>query len=80
MCRECGSGGMPVSPQALEFFRQISRTSLDDMSKKSFSPEILGECEEISGRVRRAFLQHELKSHRVMRETLAGLPVGGERK
>ena len=79
MCRECGSGGMPVSPQAIEFFRQISRTSLDDMSKSSFSAELLGECEEISGRVRRAFLQHELKSHRVMRETLAGLPVGGER-
>ena len=80
MCRDCGSGGTPVSAPALEFFRRISRTSLHDMSESSFSPELLGECEEISGRVRRTFLQHELKSHRVMRETLAGLPAGGQRK
>lgn len=77
MCRECGSGGFPVSTPALEFFHRIGRTSLRDMSLQAPPPRLLAECEEICGRVRRTFLQHELKSHRVMRETLAGLPERG---
>lgn len=80
MCTDCGVGGLPVSPQALDFLHRISRTSLAEMAALGPTPGLLAECEEICGRVRRAFLQHELKSHRVMRETLAGLPKVGPRK
>ena len=74
MCRDCGGAGFPVSAESLAFLRRLGRTALREMSSAPPSTELLAECEEICGRVRRAFLQHELKSHRVMRETLAGLP------
>jgi hypothetical protein len=36
-------------------------------------PAVLSEAEEVSGRIRRHFLQHELKSLTVMERTLDGL-------
>lgn len=80
MCDDCGAGGFPVSPDSLAFFRRIGRASLAETAATAPSAELLAECEEICGRVRRAFLQHELKSHRVMRETLAGLPDNGPQR
>jgi DNA repair protein RecO (recombination protein O) len=77
MCRDCAGGGSVVSPDALGFFHRIGGASLQEVSKSAPSRELLAECEDICGRVRRAFLQHELKSHRVMRETLASLAGTG---
>ena len=77
MCADCAGGGEVVSLQALEFFRRIGRTGVQEMARNQPSPELLAECENICGRIRRAFLQHELKSHRVMRQTLAVLPRSG---
>lgn len=75
LCAECaGPGGRAVSEHALTFLREISGSSLGKMSRRLPLPETLREMEEISARIRRTFLQHELNSYRIMRETLAGLP------
>lgn len=69
-CRECAAGGWPLSPEAIAFLRRIDHESLRRLSRNPPSAAALAECEEASGRVRRAFLQHELKSYRVLRDTL----------
>ncbi len=75
LCRECaGPAGLEVSAAALAFLREISRSSLAKLSSRPPDPGVLRQMEEVSGRIRRTFLQQELKSYRVMRETLAGLP------
>ena len=75
VCRECaGGGGRTVSSRSLAFLRDISRSSLEKMRKYPPDPGTLRQMEEISARIRRSFLQQELKSYRIMRETLAGLP------
>jgi DNA repair protein RecO (recombination protein O) len=76
LCGGCSGGGFEVGQAALRFFRRIDNESLVQIAQRPPSTEVLAECEEVSGRVRRSFLQYELKSHRVMRETLAGLPRG----
>jgi DNA repair protein RecO (recombination protein O) len=73
LCPSCARGGTAVSPSTVQFLLRISRTSLRGLSRTPPSAATLAECEAVSGRVRRAFLQHELKSYRVMRETLADL-------
>lgn len=78
ICVKCGktkSGGLRVGARALDFLRRISDTPLMSMTEQAPPPAALAEVAEITARVRRAFLQRELKSHRVMRETLAR--VGG---
>ncbi len=75
LCSECaGAGGRAVSAQALAFLREISATSLEKMNRQPPSVETLREMEQVSARIRRTFLQQELNSYRIMRETLAGLP------
>lgn len=75
LCRECaGPGGKAVSQEILAFYRLISTKSLRKVAGFPPSAQALRQMEEIHGRIRRSFLQHELKSYRVMRETLAGLP------
>ena len=79
MCSDCGAGapgGLSVSAAAIGFLREISGTKLRAMGESPPPESVLEEVEEVCGRVRRAFLQRELKSLRVMRETLAGLPNG----
>lgn len=73
LCSSCAGGGTEISSEAVDFLLRISRSSLKTLAASPPSAATLGECEAICGRVRRAFLQHELKSYRVMRETLAGL-------
>jgi DNA repair protein RecO (recombination protein O) len=73
LCPSCAGAGTEISSEAVDFLLRISRSSLMTLSTSPPSAAALGECEAICGRVRRAFLQHELKSYRVMRETLAGL-------
>lgn len=78
ICSSCAGGaggGLRVGAAALAFLRAISNTSLPRMAKAGVAPRVLAEVEEINARVRRAFLQRELRSHRVMHDTLAR--VGG---
>lgn len=69
LCRRCGSGSR-VSAAAVEFLSRIGREPLPTVAEDPPAASVLAEVERLSGRVRRAFLQHELKSYRVMQETL----------
>ncbi len=75
LCTRCGGpGGRRVSPEAIDFLRRVSRENLARMAERPPAAATLAEIEEIAGRVRRHFLQHELKSYQVLGRTLAGLP------
>ncbi len=63
-----------MSARALAFLREISGSSLEKMNRQPPPVETLREMEQVSARIRRTFLQQELNSYRIMRETLAGLP------
>jgi DNA repair protein RecO (recombination protein O) len=74
LCSECGAeapGDLRVGVGAIAFLLRITNTSVRKMAKEGVTSKVLREVEEINKRVRRAFLQRELKSYRVMRETLA---------
>jgi len=76
LCRRCSrqnSGALPVSEAALDFWRRIGRASLAKMAENPPSPAVLAEVEEVVGRIRRHFLQDEIRSYRVLQRTLAGL-------
>ncbi len=76
LCARCGggrSGGLTVSGAVLELLRRFGRERLASLAADPPSRGTLAEVEEVAGRVRRSFLQRELKSYGVMRETLAGL-------
>ncbi len=79
ICAGCGdrsAGGLGVSGGAIDFLRRISNTSLPGMAAAGASPAVVAEVAEITARVRRAFLQRELRSYRVMQETLARVGAG----
>lgn len=76
LCRACArenAGARPISAAALEFWRRIGRQSLAQMSERPPEVATLDEVEEIVGRIRRHFLQTEIRSYQVLRRTLAGL-------
>ena len=75
-CARCGAEGgrgHPVSAAALELLRRVGSERLRDLAAEVPAPRVLREVEEIAGRVRRAFLQRELRSYEVMRRTLGSL-------
>jgi recombinational DNA repair protein (RecF pathway) len=69
-------GSLPAGPDVLGFLRRTGRESLVRLAAKR-PPEArtLRRVEELAARVRRTFLQTELKSYRVLRRTL-GEPPG----
>jgi len=69
VCADCGSG-IRVSPAAVEFLLTIGSQALSRLAEQPPTSRLLAEVETLNGRIRRAFLQHELKSYRVMQETL----------
>ncbi len=69
LCPECGSGTR-VSAAAVEFLSRIGHQPLAKVAAAPPAAGVLAEVERVNGRVRRAFLQHELRSYRVMQETL----------
>ena len=77
VCRSCAgteARAKIVSPQTVEFFRRIDRVKLVDLDRVRPAAETLDEVEQIFTRVRRSFLQKELRSYQVIRETITGLP------
>ncbi len=79
LCRSCAGrepGALEAGPEVLELLRRSGAESLTALARRPPTARALEGAEEICGRVRRAFLQQELKSYRVMQETLAGLPGG----
>lgn len=88
VCIECSGGhsGPPpaappgsrlADPDVLDFLRRSGRERLVRMAEGPPDPSTLRRTEEIAARVRRTFLQAELKSYRVLRRTL-GEPPGAE--
>jgi len=74
LCRSCGGpGATAISAAAQEFLRRSARESLPRLAERPPTPAVLEEVEGIAGRVRRHFLQFELKSYLVLGKTLARL-------
>ncbi|HYU35817.1 MAG TPA: DNA repair protein RecO [Thermoanaerobaculia bacterium] len=71
LCLDCGGqGGLIIRPETLELLRRIGRLSLPKAAEEPASREALRQLEELSARVRRHFLQRELRSYEVMQKTL----------
>lgn len=74
VCRDCGGrSGLDVSGDVLHFLLRIGREGLREMARAAPSLATLEKVDKLCAAVRRRFLQHELKSYQVIRETLAGL-------
>jgi DNA repair protein RecO (recombination protein O) len=76
ICRDCAGaahGASRVSAGAIEFWRRIGRENIETMAANPPSVGVLAEVAESIGRIRRHFLQHEVRSLMVMERTLAGL-------
>jgi hypothetical protein len=74
-CADCsGADGLRVAPATLAFLQRIGRQSLPAVAADlaAATPAVvLRRVEELCGRVRRAFLQRELRSYEVIQQTLA---------
>jgi DNA repair protein RecO (recombination protein O) len=70
LCFDCGGrSGYIARPETLELLRRFGRESLTEVAVNPPSPRTLREVEEICGRVRRTFLQRELRSYEVIQQT-----------
>lgn len=71
LCFDCGGrSGYIARPETLELLRRFGRESLAEVAGNPPSKRTLREVEEVCGRVRRSFLQRELRSYEVMQQTL----------
>lgn len=67
------AGSLPAGPEVLAFLRRTGGERLAHMAAERPPPATtLRRVEELAARVRRTFLQTELKSYRVLRRTLGG--------
>lgn len=74
VCRSCGGpGGDPVPLEVLEFLLRIGGENLPRMAARPPRVATLEKVDKLCAAVRRRFLQHELQSYRVIRETLDSL-------
>ncbi len=75
VCSECGAGHrrIKVGPEELDFLRRSASENLGKMSERPPSRDSLGRIEGLCAHIRRQFLQAELRSYRVMKETLGSL-------
>ncbi|MEE8524088.1 MAG: DNA repair protein RecO [Thermoanaerobaculia bacterium] len=75
VCDHCGADHrqLEVGPTELEFLVRSGRESLAKLEEKPPSPQALSRIETLCARIRRHFLQSELKSYRVMLDTLKTL-------
>jgi DNA repair protein RecO (recombination protein O) len=72
LCFDCGGrNGLFVVPETLELLRRIGRESLPRMAESPPDAVTLQQVEDLCARVRRYFLQHELRSYDVIQKTLA---------
>ena len=76
ICRECARraiGATAISAAAVDFWRRIGRENIPTVAERPPRPAVLAEVASATGRIRRHFLQHEVRSLVVMERTLAGL-------
>lgn len=67
---------MAVGVEVLGVLRRSARENLPTLAENPPSRAALRGVEEVCGRIRRHFLQGELRSYRVMRDTLGTGGVG----
>lgn len=67
------AGARAVSPGVLDLLARFARQRPEELAAGPPPPADLRRIEEVVGQVRRAFLDHELKSYVVMQRTLSGL-------
>ncbi len=75
LCERCG-GGLRLGAAEISFLRRMRHENLEQMRHDPPPAGTLDRIAELTARVRRDFLQHELRSHQVVRETLSGRPPG----
>ncbi|MFN7940809.1 MAG: DNA repair protein RecO [Thermoanaerobaculia bacterium] len=83
LCESCAAetpGARRVSGAALEALRRIGRERLPELARQAPGPPVLAEISAIAGRIRRHFLQHELRSYEVRERTLDGLSRDASRR
>lgn len=68
-----GGGRFAIGTPELDFLRRTGRENLAQLGANPPAPRVLDRIEELCARVRRQFLQRELRSYEVMRRTLATL-------
>lgn len=74
VCPSCAAGQagrFEVGPAVIELLRRTAGENLASLSRQPPNAGVLERTEELCARVRRTFLQYELKSYNVMRRTLA---------
>ncbi len=81
VCGRCaGSGAERLSDAARGVYLLMRRLGLAELARVAIDQTVLDEIESTNGAIRRTFLQQELNSYRVMRETLARLPRPAARR
>jgi len=73
VARDGRTPGMIVGAETLEFLRRIGRCSLPQAGRPAPAARTLRQVEELCARVRRHFLQRELRSYEVIQRTRAAL-------
>jgi DNA repair protein RecO len=79
VCVDCAGGGAPgpgalaVGEEVLALLARFARQGLAALAADPPPARLLRRVEELVSRVRRAFLQRELKSYLVMQRALAGV-------
>lgn len=76
VCQDCARGerAMPVGSAELDFLIRSGRENVEKMAQTAWPPAVLDALEELLGQIRRGYLEQELRSYRMMCETLGGLP------
>ena len=72
LCPECGGedpAGLSVPPAVVTFFGRGLSKRLTALAEDPPDPEVLRRAEEVCVRIRRSFLQGELRSYRVLQQT-----------
>jgi DNA repair protein RecO (recombination protein O) len=70
LCFDCGGrSGYIARPETLELLRRFGRESLAEVARNPPPTRTLREVEEVCGRIRRGFLQRELRSYEVIQQT-----------
>jgi DNA repair protein RecO (recombination protein O) len=71
VCPDCGAGPS-VDAELLGFLRRTGREGLTQLAANPPSPAVLRGAERLAARVRRHFLQHELRSYEVLARIAEG--------
>jgi len=78
LCPDCGgSSELSLDAAVVDLLRRSGAERPEELARIPPSPATLLRVEEICSRVRRAFLGHELRSYRVMRQMLEPAIGGG---